>query len=141
MTKKQMSKTIITWLLIASPLWWTYGCYSFQETTNLIEANENGRDIEVTTNGNNTYIFEFKKWTLDTEGTIWGQTKWDDSSYTPPWSSHPSKYIEGNFSVPKDSIKSVAAKKPNAGLILSLVFIPVALIFYLTLRPGGMNTF
>lgn len=49
-------KSLVTWLIIASPIWWTSGCYSTREITRLEEAATG--DLKVVTKGNNRHAFE-----------------------------------------------------------------------------------
>jgi hypothetical protein len=63
-------KDFITWLLIASPLWWTSGCLS-----EIIKPSDSGEnEIEVVTKGDSVYTF--LQWTSDESGAITGTSGW-----------------------------------------------------------------
>jgi hypothetical protein len=75
---------LVTWLLIASPLWWTCGCYSFLEINFPRESTQEARALKVTTKGQLTYVFS--DWTIDSLGNIRGKTIQSNPSYmTPHW--------------------------------------------------------
>jgi len=63
-------KSLITWLLIASPLWWANGCIS-----EIMKPNDSGgNEIEVVTKGDSVYTF--LQWAGDESGTITGTSGW-----------------------------------------------------------------
>jgi hypothetical protein len=100
-------RELVTWLIIASPLWWTSGCYTTKELTNptqMFESPNPFPEIEVITKGNHKYVF--LTWFLDTGGTITGQATLMDHYR---WFDYGSKEYasRSNFSLPLDSIKSV----------------------------------
>jgi hypothetical protein len=74
-----------------------------------------GVEIEVTTKGNNVYIF--KAWEPDGHGGISGEAKWIDPS-SPSWSSD---FLQGTTSLPRDSIRSVVTREINSGLTVLTV--------------------
>lgn len=114
-------KSFIMWLLVASPIWWTCGCYTAREVTKVNEVE--GSEIEVTTKGDNVYIF--KTWKSDGCGGISGQAKWLD----PPSGGLWAEYVEGKTSLPLDSIKIVVARDPNVGLsVITALGVGVALV-------------
>jgi hypothetical protein len=65
----RLFKHFISWLLIASPLWWTAGCYTRTAITNLDDAALDG--LHVITNGGNHYLFH--RWSWDSAGGIRGE--------------------------------------------------------------------
>jgi hypothetical protein len=103
--KNRTFRSIITLLIIASPLWWTSGCYTTKEVTRLSE--EEGSAIEVVTKRNNVYVF--KTWTHDGYGSISGEANWIDPS-SPRWSP---TYLHGTIALPSDSINIIITKKVN----------------------------
>jgi hypothetical protein len=127
----------ITWLLIASPLWWMCGCYS--EVTHLSEAV--GTKIKVVTKGDKVYTFE--RWSSDGFGGISGNAEWLVASSK----NSPSHYANGHLTLPIDSIRSVSTKDSNTGLyVVAATTISVGLfagLVYLILStdrlfPGGI---
>jgi hypothetical protein len=100
--KNRTFKHFVTWLLIASPLWWTTGCRSTREFTRLDELPR--PEIEVVTKGN--AVYEFTEWTYDSLMGISGESAWIDKSL-PVWYS---RYSEGHISLARDSIKSVTVE-------------------------------
>jgi len=88
-------KSLVTWLIIASPIWWTSGCYSTREITRLEEAATG--DLKVVTKGNNRYAFE--RWSVDSLGGISGDGTWEIIS---EWGRPVSK--QGFRTLPHDSI-------------------------------------
>jgi hypothetical protein len=65
---KRRFRIVVTMILIASPIWWTSGCYSSYQITSPGEAADT--PIEITTKGNNHYAFA--EWTADSSGNIRG---------------------------------------------------------------------
>jgi hypothetical protein len=86
-------KNFITWLLIASPLWWTSGCYAAREYTRLQDVPI--PPIEVVTKGNVVYSFE-RGWRHDGSGGISGKVR-----------------SGGYMKLPGNSIKSFTPEKGN----------------------------
>jgi hypothetical protein len=120
MTPNRTFRSFITWLLIASPLWWTIGCYSFREVIKLDEAKENERNIEVTTKGNSVYIF--MKWSVDSLGAITGRAKWHNPNYMAHarWDvnaiSGELQFLEGPKMIPHDSVYAIKAEYYDTGM-------------------------
>jgi hypothetical protein len=112
--RKRTLKPLITWLLIASPLWWSSACYTFQNVIKLDNAKTAGRRIEVKTTGENTYIFD--EWSVDSLGTIRGRAKWPNPNYRiqERWDPNiiigETKYLEGPQTVFKNNIATIKAE-------------------------------
>jgi hypothetical protein len=113
-----MLRTVITWLLIACPLWWTTGCYSFVEITRIDTAEQGKHDLEITTKGHRVYVLS--EWSVDSMGTIRGKTNSDNPSYRVPerWDPAASisgepKYVETPLCVPADSVSTMRAEQLN----------------------------
>ena len=70
-------KHFISWLLIASPLWWTTGCYTRTEITKVDDAVLDG--LHVITRGGDHYVLH--RWAWDSAGGIKGEGKLLES----PW--------------------------------------------------------
>jgi hypothetical protein len=127
-------KQLISSLLIASPLWWTCGCYATREVTKLSEAL--GSEIEVVTMGN--HVYNFTIWTSDGFGGISGEAEW----LVPPSDSLPLVYTKRHLTLPIDSIKSVSTKASStAGNWLVLTFITATIVVGLLLlsRPPALT--
>lgn len=107
-------RNLVTWLLIASPIWWISGCYTFREVAKLDEARASEREIELTTKGNSKYIFE--KWSVDSSGAITGTARWPNPNYRIPdrWDPNAAsgelKFREGPRRVPIDSVAAIKAE-------------------------------
>ena len=89
MTKNRKLRTIVTWLIIVSPIWWTTGCYTTREITRPDEPSE--RDILVETRG--AQIVILLKGHLDSLGCLSGETL------------HPKTGERTPISIPRDSIR------------------------------------
>ena len=116
-------KSLISWLLIASPLCWTSGCYALREITQLEEAEAIGGQIEVTTKRSDAYTFD--KWKIDSLGNVKGRAKrknpsykvshkWDESGFV----RDEPEFLEGPHSVPKDSVEAIRAEYLNVPLTI-----------------------
>jgi hypothetical protein len=93
-------KHIMIWLLIASPVWWTSGCYTTREFTKLDEVN---CEIEVVTKNKRTYTFT--AWTYDSLKGISGDAHWLVESIS-PWDDSEDHY--GRLALPRDDIRTIA---------------------------------
>ena len=106
--QKRTFKSLFTWLLVASPLWWMCGCYS--EVTHLSEAV--GTKIKVVTKGNNVYTYE--RWSSDGFGGISGNAEW----FVASTKNSASYYANGHVTLPIDSIRSVSTKESSTGVYM-----------------------
>ena len=70
--QKRTVRSFIIWLLIASPLWWTFGCTTTRFASNLNEEDP-GSPIEVVTKRN--LVYDLSVWKLDEKGNIIGEGK------------------------------------------------------------------
>jgi len=116
---------LITWLLIASPLWWAAGCYTSHQVAKVQDVQ--GYEIEVTTKGDITYTFS--NWRSDSSGTISGKAEKID--YYDPYLGRTTKNIEQPVTIHADSIVAVRATKLDAwttgiGIIVVAVGLVVA---------------
>jgi len=119
--KNRTLRSFITWLIIASPLWWTGGCYTYQKVTKLDEAV--GSEIEVVTKGNNAYTF--KRWSSDGSGGVSGEAE----CIVPSSYSLPVAYAKRHLTLPIDSIKNISTKASNTGgNLVAATFITVVLV-------------
>jgi hypothetical protein len=113
--RNKMLKSFLSWLLIASPLWWTTGCESIRAVEKLSDAQ--GEEIHVLTKDKRSYTFV--QWKADSAGSIRGIAKWKDPSY---FTWEPSPLITGERVVPSDSIASVCVKHANVPVfVVSIV--------------------
>jgi hypothetical protein len=80
-------KRLITWVVVASPLWWTNGCYTFVEITKLDEVARGNSELEITTEGNRVHVVS--NWSVDSMGTVRVNSKSINPSYRVPerWDS------------------------------------------------------
>jgi hypothetical protein len=132
MRRKSFRKTI-TWLLIASPLWWIGGCYTM---TNIdISAASRNQDIEVTTKSQSTYTFH--EWKIDSLRTLQGTAAWKNPRYT--WLSiSETKYLRGRRAVPLDSIVTIRSSELSVpgGILLGIGAVVVsAIVVAMITRP------
>ena len=97
--QNRIFKRLINWLLIASPLWWTTGCYTTREITRLDEIRP---VIEVVTKGDRVYTFT--AWTYDSLKGISGDARWVVKSPR-PWVD--SEDLDGHITLTRDAIKTV----------------------------------
>ena len=142
--KKNTSRKLVTWLLVASTIWWTSGCYTMREIEKLSDAG--GRDIEVSTKGHNSYTLH--EWTVDTLGTIRGnvvnpafRSVYDRGSGVTVSSGEP-MYL-GQYSLPRDSVATMRAEAINVPLTVAtgtVVLAGAALITCFVLRLAALNT-
>jgi hypothetical protein len=118
--KNRRFRNFISLLLIASPLWWTSGCYSSLQITN--PADVAGTAIEITTKGNHHHTL--KEWSVDSSGNISGS-----GAFVVPLTvrsiggtvkQQPSTFI------PKDSIAAIHVQRVNVGSTALIVIIATA---------------
>jgi hypothetical protein len=106
-------KHLITWLVIANPLWWTSGCYT---VSNVEKLDKSGRfELVVSTKGKSRY--DFRTWSVDSIGSIKGAGT--RSVYDTFRGER--RFDQGTFSIPRDSISSIGEKHFDVGLTLLAV--------------------
>ena len=113
-------KDLIIWLLIASPLWWTCGCYSTREVTKPSEAV--GDYLEVTLKDGKAYFFS--SWTCDSSGTVSGlvgTVKRKDPYYG--WSITP---VAHAINIQADSIATIHVKTKREWATTAMYVLVVA---------------
>lgn len=126
-------KDIITWILIASPLWWTSGCYSTREVTKPSEAV--GDYLEVTSKAGKAYYFY--GWTCDSTGSISGTA--GSVKYEDPYYGWTTTRIQQRVTIPADSIATIQTKTKDefAASLLVLALIYSAITLYLAISMHG----
>lgn len=122
--KNRRFRKLVTMFLIASPIWWTTGCYSSYQATG--PADVSGTPIQITTKGNNHYAFA--EWTVDSSGNIRGY-----APFVMPVSVRPA---DDNIKlqlplqlIPKDSIAAIHVQQVNVGAtVLTLILTTAGVI-------------
>ena len=94
--KNPMLRRLVAWLMIASPIWWTSGCYTMSGMASLNELNTT--ELQVITRGGNHYTF--LRWAADSNGGISGSCVWHIQQKTGGNESTPGMKL----TVPSDSI-------------------------------------
>ena len=98
--KNEAFKHFISWLLIASPLWWASGCIS-----EIIKPNDSGEnEIEVVTEGDSVYTF--LQWTSDEWGAITGTSGW--VKYKDPYFGWTTSHLQKPVTIPAYRIQRVS---------------------------------
>ena len=89
-------RNFITWFIIAGPIWWTCGCYTFREIAGLDELPMSS--IEIQTKGNTRYTF--REWRYESQGGISGKA----DRHIPSTSMEFDETVTAFCSLPRDSI-------------------------------------
>jgi hypothetical protein len=126
-------KLLISWLLIASPLWWTTGCHTTREIAKLDEIN---REIDVVTKGNRVYTFT--AWAYDSLKGISGDALsvarsirlWDDGEDQ-----------NGRLTLQRDNIKSVTLEGEGILPVESLQSIKPKMTTEINVTTKGNNVY
>jgi hypothetical protein len=118
--KRQKFSSVIALILLASPVWWTTGCYSNYQITSPAEAAD--KPIEITTKGKNHYVFT--EWSADSSGNIQGRAPFvvpvairSDGAIK---QQLPSQYV------PKDSIAAIYTQSVSVGSTILAVILTAA---------------
>jgi hypothetical protein len=118
--------TFVTWLIIASPLWWIGGCSSTRLAGNLVAEDPNN-SIEVRTKSRCTY--ELSTWKLDERGNIAGEGM---QVFTRGVSGGNLLATHFRGVIAPDSVATVLITEPDGGAtamtMVMLVGIPIMLI-------------
>jgi len=118
--KSRRFRSFISLLLIASPLWWTSGCYTSHQITNPADAV--GTPVEITTKGGNHHTLV--EWSVDSSGNILGSGAFvvplTVQSAAGTVKQQPSTFI------PKDSIAAIHVQRVNGAMTVLAVILTTA---------------